>query len=57
MVKYTQTIRWQIANFLSVFDHLVKLALKGLIKQLDFCEKENSIDLISSATCFYPFIN
>ena len=57
MVKYTQTIRWQIANFLSVFDHLVKLALKGLIKQLDFCEKENSIALISSATCFYPFIN
>ena len=31
MVKHTQTIRRQIAdNCLSVFDHFVKLALKGL---------------------------
>ena len=33
MVKYTQTIRRQFADelFLSVFDHLAGLALKGLI--------------------------
>ena len=31
MVKYTQTIRWQQStNCLSVFYHLVGLALKGL---------------------------
>ena len=30
MVKHTQTIRRQFADELSVFDHLVKLALKGL---------------------------
>ena len=31
MVKQTQTIRRQIADeLLSVFDHFVKLALKGL---------------------------
>ena len=31
MVKHTQKIRWQIAeNCLSVFDHFVGLALKGL---------------------------
>ena len=30
MVKHTQTIRRQIANKLSVFDHFVGLALKGL---------------------------
>ena len=30
MVKHTQTIRWQIADELSVFDHFVGLALKGL---------------------------
>ena len=32
MVNHTQTIRRQIADeFLSVFDHFVGLALKGLI--------------------------
>ena len=32
MVKYTQTIRWQQqTNYLSVFDHFMKLALKWLI--------------------------
>ena len=31
MVKHTQTIRrQQPTNYLSVFDHFVKLALKGL---------------------------
>ena len=31
MVKHTQTIRWQIpTNCLSVFDHFVGLAIKGL---------------------------
>ena len=32
MVKHTQTIRWLLPmNCLSVFDHFVGLALKGLI--------------------------
>ena len=32
MVKHTQTIRWLLpTNFLSLFDHFVGLALKGLI--------------------------
>ena len=31
MIKHTQTIRRQIADELSVFDHFVKLALKELI--------------------------
>ena len=31
MVKHTQTIRRQPTNCLSVFDHFVKLALKGLM--------------------------
>ena len=30
MGKHTQTIRWQFAKCLSVFDYFVKLALKGL---------------------------
>ena len=31
MVNYTQGVRWQQpTNCLSVFDHFVKLALKGL---------------------------
>ena len=30
MTKHTQTICRQIADELSVFDHFVKLALKGL---------------------------
>ena len=35
MVKHTQTIRRQIADeCLSVFDHFVKLALKGLTNHL-----------------------
>ena len=34
MFKHTQTIRRQIAaEFLSVFDHFVGLALKGLISR------------------------
>ena len=32
MVKHTQTIHWLLqTNFLSVFDHFVRLALKGVI--------------------------
>ena len=39
MVKYTQTIRRQINDeFLSVFDHFVKLALK--VKQLQWLVKK-----------------
>ena len=34
MIKHTQTIRWQqLTDYLSVFDHFVGLALKGLRKQ------------------------
>ena len=32
MVKHAQTIRRQIPDNLSVFDHFVKLALKGLMQ-------------------------
>ena len=31
MTKRTQTIHWQLADELSVFDHFVILALKGLM--------------------------
>ena len=34
MVKHTQAIRQQFAKKLSVFDHFVGVALKGLIKVL-----------------------
>ena len=35
MAKHTQTIRWLLpANCLSVFDHFVELALKGLLISL-----------------------
>ena len=37
MVKHTQTIRWLLpTNCLSVFDHFVELALKGLKNYSDF---------------------
>ena len=38
MVKHTQTIcRFLPTNFLNVFDHFVKLALKGLMCLLNEC--------------------
>ena len=37
MVKHTQTIRWLLpTNCLSVFDHFVELALKGLKGAIHF---------------------
>ena len=37
MVKHTQAIgRQQPTNCLNVFDHFVKLALKGLISEVNF---------------------
>ena len=39
MAKHTQTVRWQIADEMSVFDHFVKSALKGLMMD------ENAIDV------------
>ena len=37
MAKHTQTIcRQQPTNCLRVFDHFVKLALKGLISEVNF---------------------
>ena len=36
MVKHTQTIRRQIADELSVFDHFVGLVLKGLTITLKY---------------------
>ena len=35
MVKHTQTIRRQIADKLSVFDHFVGLSLKGLRNKIN----------------------
>ena len=33
MIEHTQTVRWVLlTNSLSVFDHFVRLALKGLFK-------------------------
>ena len=33
MIEHTQTVRWvMLTNSLSVFDHFVRLALKGLFK-------------------------
>ena len=42
MVKFTQTIRWQLpTNCLSVFDHFVGLALIGLKSiALQTCTKD-----------------
>ena len=35
MIKHAQTIRWLLpTNFLSVFDHLMGLALKGLMANI-----------------------
>ena len=43
MVKRAQTIRWPLATkSLSVFDHFVGLALKGLIKLMVYQYSENS---------------
>ena len=36
MIEHTQTTRRQIADKLSVFDHFVILALKGLILEYKF---------------------
>ena len=36
MVKYTEIIRRQAANCLNVFDHSVRLALKGLRSKIGF---------------------
>ena len=42
MIKHTQTIRRkEPANFLSVFDYFVGLALKGLLLSLDVSYKPN----------------
>ena len=46
MVKHTQTIRRQIADkCLSVLDHFVKLALKGLKKRRKVIEAQQLVDL------------
>ena len=42
MIKHTQTIRRkEPENFLSVFDHFVGLARKGLLLSLDVSYKSN----------------
>ena len=39
MVKHTQTISWQKpTNCLSVFDHFVKMALKGLSNKFEMLD-------------------
>ena len=40
MVKHTQAIRWLLpTNCLSIFDHFVRSALKGLKSMLKLAEK------------------
>ena len=49
MAKHTQTIRWQkLRNCLSVFDHFVGLAPKGLTKSGIFGCKRYSVSFKSS---------
>ena len=48
MIKHTQTIRRQIADELSVFDHFVKLALKELITD----KKQPVSELMASRIVF-----
>ena len=45
MVKHTQTIRRKFADKLSVFDHFVKLALKGL--KISRCEQDKRVNSFS----------
>ena len=46
MVKHTQTIRWQqLTNCLSVFDHFVKLAFKGLRQTLPGSYEDLLLDI------------
>ena len=46
MVKHTQTIRGQQpTNYLSVFDHFVRLALKGLSKTYKNIQNLNNSSL------------
>ena len=59
MVKHTQTIRRQLpTNCLTVFDHFMNLALKGLIisypsrSSLEACEKPSNIQQIQKPKCF-----
>ena len=60
MVKHTQTIRLLLStNFLSVFDHFVGLALKGLIapetewKGLNY-KSRVKVDFYTYARISYP---
>ena len=55
MAKHTQTIRWQIADELSVFDHFVKLALKGLIYCTKIYNKATIYVNVLKLTPFSPF--
>ena len=48
MVKHTQTIRQQKpTNCLNVFDHSVRLALKLLIRLIDFCPALLSLESLT----------
>ena len=52
MVKHTQTIRRLLpTNCLSVFDHFVGLALKGLIQQT-ITQYNDTLDEIRVITCW-----
>ena len=53
MIKHTQTIRRQIADELSVSDHFVGLALKGLLLLLTMTEKEHFLKSLKTVrSCF-----
>ena len=61
MAKHTQTIRWRISDeILSVFDHFVKLALKGLMWEiLDpkiFTSLENKRYFEGALSCLRQFL-
>ena len=48
MVRHIQTIYWQnLANYLSVFDHFVGLAFKGLTKiEMDYYKSSYVLETI-----------
>ena len=58
MVKHTQTIRLLLpTNLVSVFDHFVELALKGLIASLNLEVEWKGLNYKSRVKVdFYPYV-
>ena len=58
MVKHTQTIRrHQPTNCLSVFDHFVNLALKGLKEDLTLCSNDASLIVTLISTTYHRMVS